>query len=208
VKSLVAKLHREITRPFRRRAAANLTALQSFDPHSCTVEPEGLALLKSLVQRCTQYPGPIVEIGTLLGVTTTHMALAKQPWQKIITVDNYSWNPWGLPPDAHHALSRQVLCYLIETGHIFQMRLDKARFYATYSGPPPALVFLDACHTYEETKKDVEWATSAGAKIIAGHDYSQEFSGVRQVVDEYGGPLELGGSVWMLAPTAANRLAA
>src|SRR5438094_145093 len=112
MRSLVAKLRREITRPFRGNRPTSTVTLAAFNPRSCTVEPNGLALLKSLVQRSAQYPGPIIEIGTLLGVTTTHMALAKQPWQKIVTVDNYSWNPWALPPDAQHALAGQVLHYL------------------------------------------------------------------------------------------------
>ena len=43
------------------------------------------------------FAGPIVEIGTLLGVSTTHMALWKTPDQRIITVDLFAWNPWGIP---------------------------------------------------------------------------------------------------------------
>jgi hypothetical protein len=128
------------------------------------------------------------------------MALSKRPEQKIITVDNYCWNPWRLPPDAHHALARQVLLYLIETSHVQQVRMDKADFYRTYRGPAPALVFLDAWHTYEETKKDIEWALSTGARLIAGHDYCQDFPGVQQIVDECGGARELGGTVWVLKP--------
>src|SRR5438132_516812 len=101
-----------------------------------------------------QWTGPIVEIGTLYGRTATHMALFKEPSQKIITVDCYVWNPLGLPPDSHYQLTAQVLHYLVETGHVEQRRMDKNPFYATYDGPSPALVFLDADHTYEETNKD------------------------------------------------------
>jgi hypothetical protein len=53
-------------------------------------------------------------------------------------------------------------------------------------------------HDYEETKKDIEWARGSGAKIIAGHDYCDEFPGVKQVVDEFGGPRKLCASVWVL----------
>ena len=41
-------------------------------------------------------------------------------------------------------------------------------------------------------------ARSAGAQIISGHDYSAEFPGVIEVVDEAGGPAQLVGSVWRL----------
>jgi Methyltransferase domain len=211
-RSLMSKLLREVSRPFRRRQRGQRGAqtmpksaeaipahdLAVFDPQRCTVEPEGLRLLVELVQESANFPGPIVEIGTLLGITATHMALAKQPGQKIITVDNYSWNPWQLPPNQHFALTQQVLYYLTQTGHVEQIRQDKNEFYSAYSGPAPALVFVDAMHDYEETKRDIQWAQRVGARLIAGHDYCARFPGVMRVVDEYGGPCRLGGSVWAL----------
>ena len=204
---------REVSRPFRVRPKTRRvinpappqklppeksSQLDTFDPQSCTVEADGLELLKQLVREAAAFDGPIIEIGTLLGITATHMALAKQPKQKIITVDNYCWNAWNLPADAHFALARQVLLYLAATGEVQQLRMDKAKFYESYSGPPPSLVFLDAWHTYEETKKDIEWAIRCGARLIAGHDYCDKFPGVIAVVDEFGGPRTLRGSVWVL----------
>lgn len=216
------KVWREVARPFRSRKRFQRRQPRpqpmpptpespkpfTFDPQDCTVEPEGLALLKNLVRKTSGHGGPIIEVGTLLGITATHMALVKQPSQKIITVDKYCWNPWGLPPDSHHALAQQALLYLTESGHVEQVRMDKALFFDTYRGPAPALVFLDAIHTYEETKKDIEWAIRAGAHLIAGHDYCSKFPGVIQVVDDFGGPQALAGSVWVLHPQAAMRVAA
>ena len=126
------------------------------------------------------------------------MALAKAPHQKIITVDVYCWNRLGFAPDVHAAFTSQMLYYLSETGHVKVVRMDKNEFFSTYEGPPPSMVFLDAVHDYDETKKDIEWAQRAGARTIAGHDYCDEFPGVKQVVDEFGGPAELGGTVWVL----------
>jgi hypothetical protein len=163
-----------------------------------TVEPEGLAFLARLVKMSHEHPGPIIEVGTLFGRTATHMALFKAPAQKIITVDCYLWNPWQLPREKHFSLTSQVLYYLIQTGHVEQVRMDKNLFYATYRGPAPSLVFLDADHTYEETKKDIEWAKSVGAALIAGHDYSDRFPGVQRIVHEHGGPKEVGGTVFLL----------
>jgi hypothetical protein len=208
-KSIASKVWREIARPFRRRprgrsmtktaAGPQVQSLfGSFDPSSCTVEPDGLPLLIDVVKESGRYPGPIVEIGTLLGITATHMALHKRAGQKIITVDNYSWNPWRLAPDKHFALTQQVLFYLVQSGHVEQVRQDKNEFFRMYSGPAPALVFVDAVHDYVETKKDIEWAQKAGAKIIAGHDYCPRFPGVMQIVDECGGPSRLSGTVWVL----------
>jgi hypothetical protein len=91
-----------------------------------------------------------------------------------------------------------MLHYLVETGHVERVRMDKSEFYRTYRGPRPAMVFLDAIHDYEGTKEDIAWARRYGAGIIAGHDYCDAFPGVRQIVDESGGPRELGGTVWVL----------
>jgi hypothetical protein len=218
---LARKLWREVSRPFRtlptapaapsaqpaaRPAAAapkpyltgSGAGAQGFHPLQATVEQEAVPFIGRLVRASGQYPGPIVEIGTLLGVTTIHMALAKAPHQKIITVDLYCWNPWGFARDVHEALAREMLRYLVETGHVERISMDKNEFYRTYQGPPPALVFLDAWHDYEETKKDLQWARALGARIVAGHDYCDAFPGVKRAVDEFGGPRELAGTVWML----------
>lgn len=172
--------------------------LADFDPHTATMEPEAVPFLQRLVRESRRYSGPIIEIGTLLGVTTTHMALAKAPEQRIITVDLYCWNPWGLTPAIHEAHTEQMLHYLIQTGHVERVKMDKDEFYRQYRGPAPAMVFLDAIHDYEHTKRDIEWAKSVGAKLITGHDYCDKFPGVVKIVDELGGPRELSASVWAL----------
>jgi hypothetical protein len=172
--------------------------LADFHPLHATLEPEAVPMIHQLVRESRKYPGPIIEIGTLLGITTTAMALVKAPEQKIITVDLYCWNPWGFTPDVHEALASQILHYLVQTGHVERIRMDKDEFYRTYRGPAPSMVFLDAVHDYEATKRDIQWASRLGAKIIAGHDYCDNFPGVIQIVKEFGGPRKLGGSVWAL----------
>jgi hypothetical protein len=155
-------------------------------------------LLKELVERCNALDGPIIEIGTLFGFTTSKMAVWKAPHKKILTVDNYSGNAWLVDPQMHRALTRQFLHYLLETGHVELFDMDKNEFFAGYRGEPPALVFLDADHTYEPTRGDIAWARRAGARIIAGHDYSHAFQGVGRAVEEAGGTARLAGGVWVL----------
>jgi hypothetical protein len=202
---LLGRIWRETARPFRiqtwrkwTRPTPQKPRLLNLSLQPGSVEPEGLQFLSQLVIRSRQFPGPIVEIGTLFGRTAAHMALFKAPEQKIITVDKYIWNPWGLTPESHFQLTAHCLHYLIQTGQVEQLNMDKALFYATYRGPSPSLVFLDATHSYEETKKDIDWARSVGAALIAGHDYSEKFPGVKQIVDEYGGPRETGATVFLL----------
>lgn len=210
------KIIRECVRPFKQlsrklsgekrhrmphvsaAAHAPVPGIMNFDPQDCTVEPQGLRLIQTLVRESQAYHGPIIEVGALLGLTTTEMALVKKNGQRIIAVDNFCWNPWGLTPDIHHSLCKQILHYLIERGDVELLRADKNEFFATYDGPAPSMVFLDAMHDYEETKKDIEWAQRIGAKIISGHDYCEQWPGVIQVVNEFGGPRQLAGTVWTL----------
>ena len=155
-------------------------------------------LLADLVRESAQFDGPIVEIGVLAGRTTQRIATVKAPEQKILAVDNFCWNGWGLTPDEQFSLVELSLAYLVETGHVEICRIDKDEFYKTYDGPAPSLVFLDAMHDYEDTKKDIIWAKEVGAKIICGHDYSEDFRGVIQVVKEFGGPTRLADRLYVV----------
>jgi hypothetical protein len=74
---------------------------------------------------------------------------------------------------------------------------EKGEFYRTYEGIAPSMVFLDAIHTYEETKIDIQWAKNAGCHLITGHDYSPDFPGVVRAVAESGIP-EVRGTVWAI----------
>jgi len=172
--------------------------LRPIIPKMCTVQDDELPLLEALVKESNRLPGPIIEIGTLLGVSTTHMALWKSPQKKIVTVDLFSWNPWGLTSAQHRDITTQMLHYLTQTKQVELVVSCKNAFYEAYSGERPSLVFLDAIHDYPETAGDIAWARSVGARIISGHDYSAEFPGVVQAVDAAGGPRQLRGSVWRL----------
>ena len=174
----------------RRRGGLSIT--------EASVTEDEAILLRELVDESGMHPGPIVEIGTLLGYTTTRMAIWKTPAKQIITVDNYLWDRWGFTPRTHFEFTSLVLYYLVQTGHVIQCRSDKNEWFRKYDGARPALVFCDAIHTYEETKRDIDWALAAGARLISGHDYSPEFPGVMQAVNEAGGPERLRGTVWCL----------
>jgi hypothetical protein len=82
---------------------------------------------------------------------------------------------------------------------VHQINSDKNEFYRTYQDASPSLVFLDAVHTYEETKADILWAKHLNTKIICGHDYHKEnYPGVLRAVDESGGPKKLVETLWVL----------
>ncbi len=199
LKARIGHVLRSRVRPRSLAAAGEDPApLKPIVPRMCTVRDDELPLLEALVKESNRLPGPIIEIGTLLGVSTTHMALWKDPAKKIITVDAFYWNPWGLTHEQHRDIATQMLYYLTQTNHVELVISCKNAFYESYRGEPPALVFLDAIHDYPETARDIAWARSAGAGIISGHDYSADFPGVIEAVDQAGGPAQLVGSVWRL----------
>lgn len=136
-------------------------------------------------------PGPIVEIGTLFGWSTRVMVLFKSPERRLISVDNYGWNPLALTPQQHRACTAEALRDGVARHGVELVEMDKNEFYRTYNGDRPALAFLDAVHTFEETAKDIAWARKLGVRCICVHDYSADHPGVMQAVDAAGGPVEL-----------------
>ena len=143
--------------------------------------------------------GPIIEIGTLFGYSTRMMALAKTADRPLITVDNYVWNPSRLSREQHIEITQLSLKELVDHANVKVIVQDKGAFYESYEGPAPSLVFLDADHSYEETKKDIDWAKSANAGVICGHDYKAEHEGVIRAVEESGGCAKRVESLWVLA---------
>lgn len=159
---------------------------------------EEARFLGDLVRRAPA-DGPIIEVGTLFGWSTRIMAMAKPAGQLLLTVDNYEWNPWDLTVEQHKWLTGRLLSDAVAKLNVRQVTMDKNRFYAGYDGAPPAMIFLDAGHSYEETRRDLEFARRAGARLICGHDYHvKSWPGVVRAVEEFGGPRELVGSLWLL----------
>jgi predicted O-methyltransferase YrrM len=156
------------------------------------------ALLKRAVEQSAASKGPVVEIGTLFGFTTAMMASWLGAGQRLITVDNYSWNSWRLAPDVHRALTRRILAPFMQGGQVEIADMDSEKFFASYAGDPPALVFIDGDHSYAAVHREIEWARKCGAVLIGGHDYCEEIKGVVQAVDEhFPHAITQSGTVWM-----------
>lgn len=169
-----------------------------------SVQPDELIFLQELVSRSNLFEGPVVEVGTLFGFTTQSIALWKKPEKEIITIDDYSWNPLGMVPLAHRDFTRRSLAYLCSQCHTSLFEGTSADFHASYKGPPPAMIFIDASHEYEHVLGEITWARQAGVPIIAGHDYSKFWPGVRQAVEEsFGTDFKVSGTLWAHAPPAS-----
>lgn len=147
--------------------------------------------------------GTFVEFGTLFGLTAKAVAAAK-PNLKIVAVDNFSWNPFGLPPAVHEAFTRRILANEIVSGQVQILKTDSKAF-REQVGSARSLgaidaIFLDALHQYEPVKEEIAWAKKIGVKIIAGHDYNNPSPvfGVTRAVDEAFGRerIEVVGMCW------------
>jgi len=172
---------------------------------SGSVVPVELPFLKELVELSAKYSGPIVEIGTLYGFTTQHIAEYKQPERELITVDNFSWNPIGLTTEAHRDFCFRSLYYLEQCANTTIYDGTGTNFYSSYDGETPAMVFIDADHSYEGVKEDIEWAVNRGIPIISGHDYSDDFPGVIKAVNEtFPGNFQVTGTLWAFVADDAS----
>ncbi len=140
--------------------------------------------------------GVLVEFGTLFGLTAKRIANAK-PRLKIVALDNFSWNPFGLPPKAHEEFARKILADEISRGQVEIRAMGSEEFRAGCDFVPEA-VFLDADHTYGAVKAEIEWAKRLGVGCICGHDYGNPNPsfGVTRAVDEAFAHVDRCGMCW------------
>lgn len=128
--------------------------------------------------------GTFVEFGTLFGFTAKFVSCAK-PGLKVVAVDNFSWNPFGLPSSLHEEFTRRVLAREISEGRI-EVVNSTSEEYRHVCGFVPDAVFFDALHQYEPVRDEIAWAKSIGVRCICGHDYNNPnpIFGVTMAVEE------------------------
>ena len=172
--------------------------------YSGSVQPNELGFLKELVCRANAIDGPIVEIGTLFGFTTQHIAYWKDQDKKLITIDDFTWNPIGFDKQTHYEFTLRVLYFLIKRANANLYACSNTEFYRTYHGTTPSMVFIDASHRYADVIEDIKWAKDNKVPIISGHDYADSHPGViravNQTFDEEN--VQSRGSVWAVCTTS------
>jgi hypothetical protein len=159
-------------------------------------EEDEKAIIELTTKACS-LPGPILEIGALFGFTTQLIATYKPTEKELIAIENYSWNPFGIPPSDHRLITQRVLRYVISHCNTSIFDGSSQDFHVAYKGEKPSMVFIDAEHKYDSVKMDIDWALKLGIPIIAGHDYCDKHPGVVRAVDEYfQNNKKVAGSVW------------
>ncbi len=151
--------------------------------------------LKAVCGWATEMAGKtVVEIGTLFGLTARELS-RNIASGRVIAVDNFSWNPFGLPSKVHEAFTKRML----RGSNVELINCSSDNWRNQVKGPI-GMIFFDASHRYEDVKAECLWAQSAGIKIICGHDYGNPNPrfGVTRAVDEIFGAdnIELVGMCW------------
>jgi hypothetical protein len=162
--------------------------------------------LREAVARAAAYDGPIVEVGALFGWTTQLLAGLKAPAKELIAVENFSWNPFCIPPDDHRVIMRRTLHYCLEHCRTRIYDGSAQSFYASYRGPVPSMVFIDGDHSYEGVQTDIAWALKLGVPVIAGHDYNTALHQpiVRAVNERFADAFDVYGTVWIASGRPAQ----
>ena len=138
-------------------------------------------------------PSVVIEVGTLFGFTAR--ALAMRTRARVVAVDNFCWNPFGLTPGQHEAFARRVLA----GSDVELVRGDAADFLSNgIAAPDSTLVFLDGDHSYEGVLGELRVLKERGVAVVCGHDFGNPRFGVtRAVREEIGEPDEVAGMCWM-----------
>lgn len=151
--------------------------------------------MKAVCAWATEEPGmTVVEVGTLFGLTARELA-RQVAGGRVIAVDNFSWNPFGLPSNVHEAFTRRIL-----RGSDVELVNASSEDWRKKVDGKIDMVFFDADHRYEAVKEELLWAKEQGIRVISGHDYGNPNPrfGVTRAVDEVFGKdnIEVVGMCW------------
>jgi len=140
-------------------------------------------------------PKTFIEIGTLFGFTAR--TLAQKTDAKVIAVDKFCWNPFGLTPAQHEDFTRHIL----EGTDVELVNADAFDFLSAVStrcNPAETMIFLDGSHAYADVKRELEICRAAGIRFLSGHDFANSIFGVTKAVREVvGEPDAVGGMCWL-----------
>lgn len=167
-----------------------------------------LRMLSELAARVPEN-GTIVEVGSLYGLSTWHMAKYSKPSVTIVCIDPWVREQWVVDlverPQAAPPFCREVFHRLTKE---FAHKIVAIQGYSPFDVSgwqiPIDMYFEDAVHTNPVLKKNIDF-WSDRVKVggtVCGHDYGSQFPDVKTEVDSLTKKLEstLGveGTLWYL----------
>lgn len=142
----------------------------------------------------------ILEVGSWKGRSTHAWATGVRG--KIIALDSWKGSDFVLDDTNRLAKQEDVLATfknnMKEFNNIVIHETRSLEGAKTYADKSMDVVFIDAGHTYEDVKADIEAWLPKAKMVLCGHDYLPDvWMGVIQAVDEkFGKPDGVAGSIW------------
>ncbi|MBU6346911.1 MAG: class I SAM-dependent methyltransferase [Cyanobacteria bacterium REEB494] len=147
------------------------------------------SVYKMLVKNCRD-DGRIVELGAWKGRSSSFLvveAYNKSPKIEIHIVDTWGDNPYDGSQDQASKVYEKFVENMAPLNGLFQLhRMNTADAANLFENKSLDGVFIDADHSYEAVKKDIQnWLPKIRkGGILAGHDYNHSWPGVIKAVDE------------------------
>lgn len=139
--------------------------------------------------------GVVVEIGTYLGKSAAYLAMRIRDGRKVIhffTVDHFQQGESSYPQTLANLAAADVLC------QVTVLQMESAAAAALFKDSGVDAVWIDGCHDYEAVKRDIELWLPKTSRFIGGHDYTDQWPGVKSAVDEIFPNARKGGISWWL----------
>lgn len=138
----------------------------------------------------------IVEIGAWCGRST--VVLLESCKQFVVTVDNWDFNlmrPYGNAEQARKTFWENVRKHP-RYQDLYVLGMDSKLAAMVIPGRYD-MVFIDANHSYEAVLEDIQLWLPKTKHLICGHDYSDNWFGVKKAVAEvFGNDFSIYESIW------------
>ena len=141
----------------------------------------------------------ILEVGSWKGRSTKALL---DSGKKVFAVD--TWEGSQDPQDLTYNMAKKEDVFAIfkkNVGHYENLKIikkDSLTAAKQFSDKSVDLIFIDANHTYEGVKADIQAWLPKARRAIMGHDYTPGWPGVVKAVDELfkGKKVQVVGSIW------------
>lgn len=156
-----------------------------------------------LINQCP-VGGTFVECGAWLGKSSAYLVdISQNKKLKVWIVD--SWNGSSNELDTHHQLAKHSDIYSLFLENMGARKFKHIRSLSHeaslhFDNESCDVVFIDMEHTYEAVKNDIElWLPKVkSGGYIAGHDYSSDWIGVIEAVNEkFGNKIIVNRTCWI-----------